>query len=735
VFYSDRPIEKLGDDQLNRGEFSRLLAQALMGLKSDNTYTVGLFGEWGSGKTSVVNMTLSEIERRQAETPTEKQLVVVRFEPWNFSGTDQLLNQFFIRLANELRSKDDERMVSVAQAIEKYSKAFSFLKFVPEVGNVLADVGKTGAQMVAQIMKKGFDDADVQKQKEYIIDLIKEQPNQIMVVIDDIDRLTSEQIRCVFQLISSVAKFPNMIYLLVFDKEIVVKSLENVQSGSGEDYLEKIIQTPIEIPEVQKTELRKVLFARLDTMIEEYPKVGFVQEHWQRLFDPCVAPFIKNIRDINRLCNALEFKLSAVSGEIDFTDLVAISILEIHLPQVYDWVKKNKDLLTGREGISGLFDRDKSQRELYNRYFTELGSLSSQSDTNAEQNTKAIVKFLSCLFPFFGNKIGETYETYNIQNLRRNNLIAHPEKVDRYFQLSIGNNGFKTEDVLLFIEEMDVETAKEFLLEQDKHGTSYEFLEDVMARAESIVGARAKTLVKALIAANWKLNQVKQRSLVTTSSKIYADHLLIRIIEQVFEGDRIKLFLELLANAEIGEIGSIANVINMVELGYGRLAAKGKEHNYGKVITLEELEQVENAFCNRMKTILSTASIFDDREWQMIYYLLENFEPEYAKEHLGTELKEDLNVLKYLPQYIACWTGRSKSYVINSDYTERLDETHILSAIHNCREDGALFDLPEETLNKCVAFFLSKTSEPRDREIEEGEVQKLLDTWRKDKTS
>lgn len=142
-----------------------------------------------------------------------------------------------------------------------------------------------------------------------------------------------------FQLITSVAKFPNTTYLLVFDKEIVVKALEKVQEGSGEEYLEKIIQMPIQIPEIQRGEFRKVLFDRLDSIIASFEGVMFEQAHWVRMFETCVEPLIKNLRDINRLCNSIQFKLSALATEVDFTDLLVVSAIEIAYPSIYEWIK------------------------------------------------------------------------------------------------------------------------------------------------------------------------------------------------------------------------------------------------------------------------------------------------------------------------------------------------------------------------------------------------------------
>ena len=78
MFYSDRPINSGNEDKLNRKGFARLLARTLVNLDSKDTFTVGLFGKWGCGKTSLVNMTLEEIENIQAEDELKKERLIVK---------------------------------------------------------------------------------------------------------------------------------------------------------------------------------------------------------------------------------------------------------------------------------------------------------------------------------------------------------------------------------------------------------------------------------------------------------------------------------------------------------------------------------------------------------------------------------------------------------------------------------------------------------------------------------
>ena len=308
MFYSDKPISSNNEDKLNRKGFAKLLAHTLVHLDSKDTFTVGLFGKWGCGKTSLVNMTLAEIENIQAKNETDEQIIVVHFEPWNFTDTNQLLTQFFVRLANEFQKKGNKNLTKIGKALENYSDAFGLLELIPGVGAPIASASKWGLSRLGQKMQKGLDERDVLKQKEQVIQLLKAQSNRILVILDDIDRLSNEQIRYVFQLITSVARFPNTTYLLVFDKEIVVEALKGVQSGNGQDYLEKVIQMPIQIPNIQRSDLRNALFERLDEIIADSSSSQSCSWRERAYFSREIVPLVA--LTFRTLCARLRFKSS-----------------------------------------------------------------------------------------------------------------------------------------------------------------------------------------------------------------------------------------------------------------------------------------------------------------------------------------------------------------------------------------------------------------------------------------
>ncbi|MEA4831551.1 MAG: P-loop NTPase fold protein [Oscillospiraceae bacterium] len=732
MIYSDKPISTNKDDYLGRGGFAKLLAQSLLDMNNGDTFSIGLFGKWGCGKTSLVNMTLNEVDELQKNSREKNKLIVVHFEPWNFSNTDQLLSQFFIHLSNKFRSNGDKKLAKIGNALEKYSDAFEVFEVIPTFGKSLALFGKKCVSKLGKKLKKGADEKDILKQKEYVISLLEKQSNKILIVIDDIDRLNNEQIRQVFQLITSVAKFPNTIYLLVFDKEIVVKALEKVQEGSGEDYLEKIIQMPIQIPDIQQPKLRGVLFSRMDMLISEHKDICFQEEHWQRLFYSCVEPFVKSIRDINRLCNSVKFKLTTLFSEVDFTDMVAISALEIHFPAVYEWVKGNKPILTGEQDWSAFKANLKTQKDCYEFYQSQIKSLLEDSTTKYEDTNHVVViiTFLSQMFPYFGQKIGKLHETYDLNVLRMNNQIAHPDKFDRYFDLELDNIFLKKAEVLNAVNTFNQEEFMTFLLELDKKEISYDFLEEVNAMLPKISADRARTISRALIVTTAQLNTNSQKRLLFRINN-YAEFLVIDLIDRINSTERIAFISDIINNADLATLQSIANIINRIELGYGRLAANGKEYEYKKIISLEELLQLEILFINKVKEMLRLHNLFNISNWRMIYYLLESFDLDYAHGYLADALNNDGNILRYLDNSVNVWSGGDTRYEFNQEYKKHLTEERILQAIKSQKESGELFLMSEKTQNICGAFYLNALGKQDYKcNLSQADVDKLLATWK-----
>jgi predicted KAP-like P-loop ATPase len=324
----DRPITNPDGDILGYKAIARHLADRIMTAADPEGFTIAIYGEWGSGKTSLLNMTNFFLgEREKSEQP-----IVVAFNPWWFSGHEELAREFFIALRTGLESQPGIGE-AVRVALNSLGNLVSYIPYeqVARLGKGLSELTSKSEKTVPQL-------------KTEISNELRKLGRTIVVTIDDLDRLTAEEIRQVFRVVKAVADFPNVIYLMAFDQEIVAKALSDPNGLSGKSFLEKIVQVPIALPAIDRTALKKMLFKQLDELEPNPDPARFDATHWGNVFLDGIEPLLATPRHVVRLINALRFTYPAVREEVNFVDFVAVETLRIFCPKAYELVKDNPEM-------------------------------------------------------------------------------------------------------------------------------------------------------------------------------------------------------------------------------------------------------------------------------------------------------------------------------------------------------------------------------------------------------
>lgn len=260
-FLYDEPIKYTEDDLLNRTNFAKDFALNILSIPKHKSMTISINGEWGSGKTSLINLIKNEIENelRKRKDANHENLYyqVIDFAPWNTLDENAIINQFF----NMLSSNFSEERIKKILKTDLYKGVISIAKELPKIGCIFK-----GMDSLLKKYSKSFlnGDENLLEIKNKISNKLSEIPGKFVVFIDDIDRLNKKEIKLLIQLIKAVFDFPNVIYILSFDKEIVSDALSNEQSVRGSQYLEKIIQLSLDIPEIEEENLHNYLFLKLD---------------------------------------------------------------------------------------------------------------------------------------------------------------------------------------------------------------------------------------------------------------------------------------------------------------------------------------------------------------------------------------------------------------------------------------------------------------------------------------
>ncbi len=261
----------------------------------------------------------------------------------------------------------------------------------------------------------------------------------ILVVIDDIDRLTSDEIREVFQLIKANADFPNLIYLVLFDREIVAGALNGISGNRGTEFLDKIIQVLFHVPQPPLKDIHKIFCAGLDTYLAS-PGVSERWEapRWTRVWPDGLTHYFTNLRSVYRFLSSFGFQVSHMKSgktfELNPLDLVILETLRLFEPRFYELIPTNRSFFLGkwRPDVANEKDIDGKRRE-------EMQRLLEVVPEGRRVRVREIIKHL---FPgAFGHVHPDRIE------LLRGLRVGHEETFERYFVLGIPQDDISQADV------------------------------------------------------------------------------------------------------------------------------------------------------------------------------------------------------------------------------------------------------------------------------------------------
>ena len=630
-YNSDKAIESSEQDLLGRVTFSKQLGEAIYKYDGKDGLVLGVFGKWGTGKTSILNMVVNEINCLSDNDDDSP--IIVNFSPWNYSDKDNLISLFFRVLKNKLNmDKYEETRKKVGKALTDYSDALDALALVPMVGSGLATILKTIAKAQGAELSK-----DVDTTKENLETVLGDTNQKIVVIIDDIDRLTNTQIRDIFQLVKQVGNFPNIIYVLSMDRDVVCRALESVHDIDGAEYLEKIVQIPFEIPALLKPRLREIFLTNLENTVKtisDDPKID--QSYWSEVFTNCIEPYIETLRDVNRVINTFQFRYKILYEETAFEDMVALTTIEVLEPQLYQWIGRNKDLLcsTYSHSFSALF-RDKSDyRKLI---YEELKGIGIKTDIG--------IKFLSTLFPVFAEDIDERDYRYTESNIRETMRVAQEERFDSYFMFDLG--GIPSRYIInSYINILPLDDLIDTITKINNNGNIEYFIDELRSLVDTIPEKRLGLLSSVILNVLHKFSQNSQFYMLSAYTK--AEFLVYDIISKINdENERYNLIKSVLENINKEQLGTLASFINRIELSHGRLAGK-EEHIEKQLITLQHLIDIELIYVSKINEITQSEAIIDIRDFHMAFYLWECIDKDRAQTYLDNILKEDNNILRFI---------------------------------------------------------------------------------------
>lgn len=383
------PIGTECADELSRGDFVQQIVSVLAGrYLGTHALFLGIYGAWGEGKTSVMNL----VERQMSDN---HRIVFVRFQSWEHEAKEDLPYVLFMQIARRLADRLDlwtgwllmryavlivpRRLISIAGPFEWV------LDIIVRFVNVFSSVPSL-AEKIARRLKA--------------IDA------KIVVVVDDVDRLEKDDVRTLLRVLRTVGDVGRFVYCILANRDYLASCIQEFKPEGdpdgdefGRHYLRKIINLELELPRVPKASLASIFVEKLNRILEEYQLGAFSSEFASLSY---FEAHVQTYRDALRLVNELIVRLGYFKTKtihdfvVHLDDLVAVSIIHLFDPVFWQALYDHHDLLEKTDDCSwiskcqidadkvdaafGLKEEDNPHKELRQRFLKEYLGLDLGND-------------------------------------------------------------------------------------------------------------------------------------------------------------------------------------------------------------------------------------------------------------------------------------------------------------------------------------------------------------------
>lgn len=431
---TDDPITSQSEDLLDRGKFVEDLYDEIVNFPYENSIVFGLYGGWGEGKTSTLNLLKSKFNNNS-------KFLVLDFKPWYFKDKESILKAFY----NQLEDTIGKNFVifGFSKLVNKYLQYISLGK------NIRINIGFPNVVETPVKMKE-----NIEKELEKL--RIK-----LLIIIDDLDRLQTDEVLQIFNLVKCNADLKNTIFILSFDP-IVIEKLLQKELNSDKEYLEKIVQIPINLPSISSDSIGNFLKEKIEKLLERIKisdddKKDFYDE-FSFTYMRYILKCFKTLRHVKRYINGLSTTLPAIKSEVNLSDFFVLEAIRILYPSIYYdiWINKGFYVPIASEFNLTQLGLGYDLTQLYSGTKEHVESILKEVLFKDREESKVLLELLKKIFPVtVGNAFSESKANYAYyeDTFRTKKRITHPDCFVKYFTLTVPPSELSDEYVEKIIDE------------------------------------------------------------------------------------------------------------------------------------------------------------------------------------------------------------------------------------------------------------------------------------------
>lgn len=350
-------------DLLNRTKIITDLYNSINFCKNKEKFIISITGEWGSGKTTILNIVKEKLDK-------EKFIIIDDFDIWKYSNEKSLIYGI------------------VDEILKKININFSSLRINEIVNGCL---GILSSRMDIKLKYISSGNKMIEKLKIIVNNYLEKNDKRIILIIDNLERTNSNNILIVLKAISTVLGMERFIYVLSYDEE-EMKSIFEEKLKINYDYVEKIIQLPLRIPEISRERINKISNQCLKNLLLYYGEDNNKIEEYITGFQ-IFSENIKDLRGLKRKINSIVNTCFFGINDLNKNDYFIIELINQENHKLYIQIKENCRFFAS-EDVSKIYGEYIWDQVSFNKeatkYFDDL--------FNIDENKK-YKKILEIIFP------------------------------------------------------------------------------------------------------------------------------------------------------------------------------------------------------------------------------------------------------------------------------------------------------------------------------------------------
>lgn len=693
-YHTDIPLDSPDDDLFGRNKFAENIAEVIASQPMDEKYVIGLYSPWGYGKTSVLNMMEDALK--------DKEAITVRYNPWIYSDIKSMTIGLLSTIGGEIIEATQGDSNKFQKRLQR-SKLAGLRGVANELASSLGAVAesisidptggvvKMGGKGVSGLLQT-FGQKSLSVFRKNVEKKIKELNKRIVVVIDDVDRLDKDEIFQLFKLVKAVADFSGITYVIALDNIAVAKALNgrfssDTESQDGKDFLEKIIQIPLDLPVITTEELQDMFVGGLNSLIKEYD-LDMSDDDQRRFWDSFsdhMLPRLNTPRAVKRYLNLLTFTLPSSRNELNATDIVVLTGLRLLYPNTYKNIQSQKKFLTGTNYEFEFGSDDDKRKKKKQEYFEKL----------IAPNETSAGRILVGLFPVVQNAYGSSSMYNDSDDIKRDKRVASVDYFDRYFIFGVGKSDVADSEIISILQSDDTKKITQDLKKIATSPAKQKLIIHKIQQYKDII-PDIKIFLSGLIGATDSLSTSPRGGFLSIDGGMNAfSRLVFDLIKSAANKiDVIKSVLDYCNDNEL-----LAYVIRDVNLTNQKDASNPDNQ---PLLTDEEFSEFKSEAVKKIAKMAKTNKFYETSNG-LAYYLY-NFWAEFSdsndevESNLKSKIKTSDDALGFLTGYLQRWTngggGEFRGNFDNPTYSatkQVLDPQYLYDIL--IKEDDSLKDI------------------------------------------